>query len=74
MRVPTGCPTPQAVGMLSQMLAGQAITEASASAAGQAAARGAKPLAQNEYKLKLIEVAVKRALLTAAGQKKYWET
>ncbi len=43
-------------------------------AAGKAAAEGAKPLAQNGYKVKLVEVAVKRAILTAAGQKKYWET
>ena len=34
---------------------------------------GAKPLARNEYKLKLIEVAVKRAVLLAAGKKPYWE-
>ena len=32
-----------------------------------AAAAGAKPLAMNGYKVKLVEVAVKRALLTAAG-------
>ena len=67
-------PTPLPAGMVTQMLEGQAITEQSAAAAGKAAARGAKPLSQTEYKIKLIEVAVKRALLTAAGQKKYWET
>ena len=49
------------------------MTEATAGAAGEAAAKGANPLGQNAYKLKLIAVAVKRALLTAAGAKKYWE-
>jgi xanthine dehydrogenase YagS FAD-binding subunit len=66
-------PTPLAAN-IAQALEGQSITEQSAAAAGKAAARGAKPLSQTEYKIKLIEVAVKRALLTAAGQKKYWET
>ena len=40
---------------------------------GEAAKEGASPLAQNKYKLNLIAVAVKRALLIAAGAKKYWE-
>ena len=52
---------------------GKEVTEATATAAGEAAAEGAKPLSQNGYKVKLVEVAVKRALLTAAGSKKYWE-
>jgi hypothetical protein len=30
-------------------------------------------MSQNAYKVKLAEVAVKRALLIAAGQKRYWE-
>ena len=42
-------------------------------AAGEAAAEGARPLSQNAYKVQLVEVAVKRAMLTAAGAKKYWE-
>ena len=33
----------------------------------------AKPLSQNGYKMKLVGVAVKRALLLAAGAKPYWE-
>ena len=52
----------------------KATLAAEATAAGKAAAEGAKPLSQNAYKVKLVEVAVKRAILTAAGQKKYWET
>lgn len=47
-------------------LAGKAITESVAASAGEAAVRGAKPLSQNGYKVKLAKVAVKRALLTAA--------
>lgn len=54
-------------------LLNKAVTEATAAAAGKAATDGAKPLAQNGYKLQLIEVAVKRAIITAAGLKKYWE-
>jgi xanthine dehydrogenase YagS FAD-binding subunit len=66
-------PVPHTSAEAAKAIEGQAVTEASAAAAGKAATTGAKPLAQNAYKLRLIEVAVKRALLTAAGQKKYWE-
>src|SRR5205807_1637724 len=50
-----------------------AVTDATATAAGRAATQGAKPLSQNAYKMRLVEVAVKRALLLAAGMKPYWE-
>jgi xanthine dehydrogenase YagS FAD-binding subunit len=66
-------PTPVIAKEAAQAVEGQDITEETAAKAGQAAAQGAKPLAQNGYKVKLVEVAVKRALLTAAGAKKYWE-
>ncbi len=66
-------PTPIVADKAAKMLDGKAITEETAAAAGEAAAEGAKPLAQNGYKVRLVAVAVKRALLTAAGQKKYWE-
>jgi xanthine dehydrogenase YagS FAD-binding subunit len=66
-------PTPRVAEEAAKALEGQAVDEKTAAAAGKAAAQGAKPLAQNGYKVQLIEVAVKRALLTAAGQKKYWE-
>ncbi len=66
-------PTPHVVEAAAKVVEGKAIDEESAAAAGKAAAEGAKPLKQNAYKTKLIEVAVKRALLTAAGMKKYWE-
>jgi xanthine dehydrogenase YagS FAD-binding subunit len=67
-------PTPHIAGGAAKMLEGKQVTDETAAAAGKAAAEGAKPLAENGYKIKLIEVAVKRALLTAAGHKKYWET
>ncbi|HLJ92242.1 MAG TPA: xanthine dehydrogenase family protein subunit M [Gemmataceae bacterium] len=66
-------PTPLLAETAARAIEGKELTEQSAAAAGKAAAEGAKPLAQNGYKTKLIEVAVKRALLTAAGHKKYWE-
>jgi len=66
-------PTPYVAEAAQRALENRAITEATATAAGRAAAEGAKPLSQNGYKLKLIEVAVKRALLLAAGMKPYWE-
>jgi xanthine dehydrogenase YagS FAD-binding subunit len=50
-----------------QAIAGKPIDERSASAAGEAAVSKARPLRRNEYKIKLAAVAVKRALLTAAG-------
>ena len=66
-------PTPIIATDAAKTLDGKKITEETASAAGEAAAKGASPLSQNDYKVKLIAVAVKRALLTAAGAKKYWE-
>jgi xanthine dehydrogenase YagS FAD-binding subunit len=66
-------PTPVIAEEAAKAVEGQAITEETAAKAGQLAAQGAKPLGQNAYKVKLVEVAVKRALLTAAGAKKYWE-
>ncbi len=66
-------PTPHVAEAAAKALEGKDVTEDTAAAAGKAAAQGAKPLAENGYKVKLVEVAVKRALLTAAGRKKYWE-
>jgi xanthine dehydrogenase YagS FAD-binding subunit len=67
-------PTPHVAEAAAKAIEGKEVTEETAAAAGKAAAEGAKPLSQNAYKVKLVEVAVKRAILTAAGQKKYWET
>lgn len=66
-------PTPHVAEAAAKALEGKEVTEATASTAGEAAAQGAMPLSQNGYKVKLVAVAVKRALLTAAGHKKYWE-
>jgi xanthine dehydrogenase YagS FAD-binding subunit len=66
-------PTPHMAEEAAKVLEGKTVTEETAAEAGKAAAKGAKPLAQNGYKVQLIEVAVKRAVLTAAGLKKYWE-
>jgi xanthine dehydrogenase YagS FAD-binding subunit len=65
-------PTPVVAESAMKLLQDREVTEESAAAAGKAAAEGAKPLGQNGYKVKLVEVAVKRAILAAAG-KKYWE-
>jgi CO/xanthine dehydrogenase FAD-binding subunit len=46
------------------------VNEASAAAAGEAAASGANPLSRNGYKTKLVKVAVKRAILEAAAAKR----
>ncbi|MEQ8787628.1 MAG: FAD binding domain-containing protein [Pirellulaceae bacterium] len=46
---------------------GLAVSEATAEAAGDAAVADATPLSQNEYKVQLAKVAVKRAILLAAG-------
>jgi xanthine dehydrogenase YagS FAD-binding subunit len=50
-------------------IAGKSISAETAEAAGMAAVADAKPLSQNAYKVQLAKVAVKRALLAAAGVK-----
>jgi xanthine dehydrogenase YagS FAD-binding subunit len=52
-----------------EFLRGKAIDAAVAEAAGQAAVQRAKALSHNRYKIQLTRVAVKRALLAAAGIK-----
>jgi xanthine dehydrogenase YagS FAD-binding subunit len=66
-------PTPHVAAEAMQAMEGKEVTEATAAEAGRIATKGAEPLPQNGYKLKLVEVAVKRALLTAAGATRYWE-
>ncbi len=66
-------PTPHLAADAAKELEGKEVTEATAEAAGKAATKGAAPLGQNKYKLRLVEVAVKRAALLAAGAKPYWE-
>lgn len=59
---PVPWPSPEA----EAALAGKAVSEAVADAAGQAAVAKAKPLSMNGYKVQLARVAVKRAVLKAA--------
>ena len=53
-------------------LVGKPLNMETATAAGEAAVRGAQPLSMNAYKVPLTSVAVKRAILAAAGNR-YWE-
>ena len=66
-------PTPVIAEAAMRALENRTLSDASATAAGRAAVEGAKPLSQNGYKVRLVEVAVKRALLIAAGLPRYWE-
>ncbi|HZN11063.1 MAG TPA: xanthine dehydrogenase family protein subunit M [Blastocatellia bacterium] len=60
---PVPWPAPEA----EQALVGKAITEETALAAAEAAVAKAKALSRNGYKIQLARVAVKRAILQAAG-------
>jgi xanthine dehydrogenase YagS FAD-binding subunit len=61
-------PTPYAATAADQFLAGKSIDEKTAEDAGRQAVESAKPLSQNAYKVRLAQVAVKRALLQAGGK------
>ena len=50
-----------------EALHGKTLSEAAAEAAGKAATSGAKPLSKNGYKVRLVQTAVKRAVLRAAN-------
>ncbi len=65
-------PTPLLSDEAAEKIEGKEVTEATAAAAGEAACQGAKPLSQNAYKVQQLKVAVKRAVLLAAGVKPYW--
>jgi xanthine dehydrogenase YagS FAD-binding subunit len=56
-------PTPWRARASEAALVGRAVDDASARDAGKAALQGASPLRDNAYKLPLIEVAVRRAVL-----------
>jgi xanthine dehydrogenase YagS FAD-binding subunit len=62
-------PVPHHAAAASALLAGKTVTAALAEQAGNAAVEGAKPLSQNAYKVHLTKVAVKRAIMEAAGLK-----
>jgi xanthine dehydrogenase YagS FAD-binding subunit len=60
-------PTPWVSHEAAQTLIGRAVDHARAELAGDAAISRATPLTENEYKVQLAKVAVKRAILLAAG-------
>jgi xanthine dehydrogenase YagS FAD-binding subunit len=60
-------PTPWLSNEAARAILGLPVNEETAAAAGRAAASVATPLSHNEYKVELASVAVKRALLAAAG-------
>lgn len=60
-------PVPWVSAEAAQVLQGKAITQATADEAAQAAVSKAKSLGHNEQKIHLARVAVKRAILRAAG-------
>jgi xanthine dehydrogenase YagS FAD-binding subunit len=62
-------PTPWVAAGAEKFLAGKSLTQDVAEEAGKAAAADATPLSGNAYKVQLAKVAVKRALLAAAGVK-----
>ena len=66
-------PTPLISEAAAKAIEGKEVDEKVASAAGEAAVEGARPLSQNEYKVQMLKVAVKRAVLLASGAKPYWE-
>ena len=60
-------PTPWVSYEASQSLVGQPVNIDTATAAGEAAIASATPLSENGYKVRLASVAVRRAILLAAG-------
>lgn len=60
-------PTPHHARAASMLLQGRAIDEETARRAAHAALEGATPLAQNGYKLPLLEVLVRRTILAAGS-------
>ncbi|MES1243916.1 MAG: xanthine dehydrogenase family protein subunit M [Acidobacteriota bacterium] len=60
-------PVPWTAKAAEALLVGKTLDRALAEKAGEAAVEGAKPLSRNRYKVQLARVAVKRALLAAAG-------
>ena len=60
-------PVPWRSAEAEKALAGKSVSAESADAAAQAALAGAKPLSQNAHKVQLARVALKRAILKAAG-------
>jgi xanthine dehydrogenase YagS FAD-binding subunit len=62
-------PTPWRAAAAEKALAGKALATATIEQAAKCAVDDATPLSRNAYKVQLARVAVKRALLEAAGRK-----
>jgi xanthine dehydrogenase YagS FAD-binding subunit len=60
-------PTPWRSEAAEAALAGKAVNDVTATAAAEAAVKGATPLSRNAYKVQLARVAVKRAILAATA-------
>jgi xanthine dehydrogenase YagS FAD-binding subunit len=60
-------PVPWVAREAESFLQGKSVDEKVAEEAGKLAVQGAKPLSRNRYKIQLARVAVRRALLAAAG-------
>jgi xanthine dehydrogenase YagS FAD-binding subunit len=60
-------PIPWTAAEAEELLRGKALDRALAQQVGEAAVQKAKALSHNRYKIQLARVAVKRALLKAAG-------
>ncbi len=60
-------PVPWVSEKAAMALQGKAVSRESAESAGNAAVEGARALSRNKYKIQLARVAVKRAVLRAAG-------
>lgn len=61
-------PAPWVASQAEKAAAGKSISDDTAMQIGQAAVADAAPLSQNGYKVRLAQVAVKRALMSAAGK------
>ncbi|MBX9666719.1 MAG: FAD binding domain-containing protein [Candidatus Obscuribacterales bacterium] len=60
-------PTPWRAKQAEDFLVGKTMSESTAHEAAKLALAKAKPLSQNEYKVAMLEVAIKRALLKTSG-------
>ena len=60
-------PVPWASASAGKVLGGAKLDASLAAKCGEAATQGAKPLSGNGYKIQLVKIAVKRAVLAAAG-------
>ena len=65
-------PVPWIAASAASALDGKPVSAESASACGEAAIEGARPLSRNAYKVQMVKAAVKRAVLAAAGMRPGW--